>query len=447
VTQETGVRRRASNPPLGGAFARLWTASIASNLADGIGRLAVPLLAVSLTKDPVAIAIIGALAYVPWLLFGIPAGVLADRMDRRLAMALGNGVRFLVAAALSLTIATDHLSLWLLWAATLVFGIGETIVDNATNAVVPALVDRVNYDRANSRIQAAQISVDNFIATPISGVLYAAAIILPTVVGATGYIVAAAFALALPVAAARARDTRASAGSSAGPGAGSGATIVLPGTSTIPGEEPSSVERGGDARVTATEGIRYLWRHRYLRSMTIVTAAIGFGFSLAQATMILLFLDHFGVPAAAIGVLTTGVGLGALAGSLVAPSLTRRWGRGNLMFGATTLGGVGLLGVGLAGNLWLAIAAYGMGAFGVAAWNVPWGSVRQAIIPGHMLGRVLGLMRTVVWGAMPVAILLGGWLGRVNLRAPFVVGGLGSVAVSLAAARLLRSADARVAEA
>jgi len=433
------IEEKAVATPLGGAFARLWTASIASNLADGIGRLAVPLLAVSLTKDPVAIAVIGALAYVPWLLFGIPAGVLADRMDRRLAMALGNGVRFLVAAALSVTIATDHLTLWLLYAATLVFGVGETIVDNATNAVVPALVDRVNFDRANSRIQAAQISVDNFIATPISGVLYAAAIVLPTIVGATGYVVAAALALALPVAAARARVPAASSESAA--------TVVLPGTSTVPGEEPPSVEAVVErAPVTAMEGLRYLWGHRYLRSMTFVTAAIGFGFSLAQATTILLFLDHFRVPAAAIGVLTTGVGLGALAGSLVAPALTRRWGRGNLMFGATALGSLGLLGVGLSGNLWLAVASYGVGAFGVAAWNVPWGSVRQAIIPGHMLGRVLGIIRTVVWGAMPVATLTGGWLGRVDLRAPFVVGGLGSVVVSVAAARLFRSSDARVAE-
>jgi len=437
------IEEKAVATPLGGAFARLWTASIASNLADGIGRLAVPLLAVSLTKDPVAIAVIGALAYVPWLLFGIPAGVLADRMDRRLAMALGNGVRFLVAAALSVTIATDHLTLWLLYAATLVFGIGETIVDNATNAVVPAIVDRVNFDRANSRIQAAQISVDNFIATPISGVLYAAAIVLPTLVGATGYIVAAGLALALPVAAARARDTRAGARA----GAESDETVVLPPPSTIPGEEPSSVSPiDGATQVTAIEGLRYLWRHRYLRSMTMVTAAIGFGFSLAQATTILLFLDHFHVPAAAIGVLTTGVGLGALAGSLLAPVFTRKWGRGNLMLGATTLGSLGLLGVGLSGNLWLSLTSYGVGAFGVAAWNVPWGSVRQAIIPGHMLGRVLGIIRTVVWGAMPIATLLGGWLGRVDLRAPFVVGGLGSVVVCLLAARLLRSADARVAE-
>jgi MFS family permease len=181
--------------------------------------------------------------------------------------------------------------------------------------------------------------------------------------------------------------------------------------------------------------------------MTIVTAAIGFGFSLAQATTILLFLDHFDVPEAAIGVLTTGVGLGALAGSLVAPSLTKRWGRGNVMFGATTLGGLGLIAVGLSGNVWLALVAYGVGAFGVATWNIPWGSVRQAIIPGHLLGRVLGLMRTVVWGAMPAAIILGGLVGRLDLRAPFLVGGILSVGVSLAAVRLLRQADARVAEA
>lgn len=421
--------------PLGSAFARLWTASVASNLADGIGRLAVPLLAVSLTSDPVAIAVIGALAYVPWLLFGIPAGVLADRIDRRIAMALGNGVRFLVAAGLTLAITTEHLSLWLLYAAVIVFGVGETIVDNATNAVVPAIVERANLDRANSRIQAAQVSVDHFIATPISGVLYAAAIALPTIVGASGYIVAAALALALPAVAARARDD----------GRSRSATVALPEVSAIPGESASEVDAPAP-RITAREGVMYLWRHRYLRAMTVVTAALGVGFSLGQATTILLFLDYYGVPEAAIGVLTTAVGLGALAGSLVAPALVKRWGRGPVMFWASTLGGLGLLAVGLSGSLWVALVSYAVGAFGVSTWNVPWGSVRQAIIPGDLLGRVLGIMRTVVWGAMPVAIILGGWLGRVDLRAPFIVGGLSSVAVALAAARLLREADARVAE-
>ncbi len=426
---------KAPAPPLGSAFARLWTASMASNLADGIGRLAVPLLAVSLTTDPMAISVIGALAYIPWLLFGIPSGVLADRIDRRVAMALGNGVRFFVAAGLTLAITTHHLSLSLLFGATLIFGIGETIVDNATNAVIPAIVDRPNLDRANSRIQVAQISVDHFIATPISGVLYAVAIVLPTIVGATGYVVAAGLALVLPVSAARARARD-----------GVQATVVLPEASTIPGEEPLAAETGGEPRVTAAEGIRYLWRHKYLRAMTVVTAGIGVGFSLGQATTILLFLDRFGVPKAAIGVLTAGVGIGALVGSLVAPRLVQRWGRGKVMFGAATLGGLGLAGVGFAGSVWLALASYAVGAFGVAAWNVPWGSVRQAIIPGHLLGRVLGIMRTVAWGAMPVAIVLGGWLGRMDLRTPFIVGGLGSVVVALAAARLLCQADARVAE-
>lgn len=431
TVQEAKVKAVAT--PLGRPFAQLWTASVASNLADGIGRLAVPLLAVSLTTDPVAIAVIGALAYVPWLLFGIPAGVIADRMDRRWAMALGNGVRFVVAAALTLAIASGHLSLWLLFGATLVFGVGETIVDNATNAVVPALVEGPNLDRANSRIQAAQIGVDNFIATPISGVLYAAAIVLPTIVGATGYLVAAGFALALPVVAARAREERRP-------------RLVLPEAAPIPGEA-AAAESVGDAKVTASEGLRYLWNHRYLRSMTVVTGLTGIGFSLAQSTTILLFLDHYGVPAAAIGVLTSGVGLGAVAGSLAAPALVRRWGRGNVMFASALLGSLALAAVGASSNLYLAIGMYALAALGVSAWNVPWGSVRQAIIPGRLLGRVLGIMRTFVWGGMPVAIVLGGWLGRVDLRVPFVVGGLGSAVVVLAAVRLLRQADARVAEA
>jgi len=112
----TGPRRSRLGPD----FGKLWTSAAFSNLADGVGRTAVPLIATTLTRDPFAIAVIGALAFVPWFVFGIPAGMLVDRFDRRILMALANAVRAGVAFVLAVLTVTGSLDIWLLFAGVLV---------------------------------------------------------------------------------------------------------------------------------------------------------------------------------------------------------------------------------------------------------------------------------------------------------------------------------------
>lgn len=399
---------------LGKDFSLLWGAAVGSNLADGISRLAIPLAALTLTTDPIAISLFAALAYVPWLFFGVPAGMIVDRIDRRHAMAAASGLRVLAAAAVALAIATDQITVWALAVAVVVFGVGETLFDNATNAMVPALVHRRGLDKANGRIQAAQTSVDMFVAQPVAGVLFSIAIVLPMVVSGAGYLIAGVLVLMLPIKAARAhRGT----GNTADAGA------------------------SGDTDVPLRAALGFLWHHRYLRSMTLVTSLVGAFLAFAQAITVLLFIDHFGVTAELVGVVTAGIGLGAVVGALSAGRAVARWGRGRTLFGAILAGGLGLVGVGFAPNAWLAVAAYALSSYGIAMWNVPWGSLRQAIIPGHMLGRVLGAIRTITWGLMPVATLLGGWMARVDVQLPYLVGGGATVVVGLLAARLFLTAD------
>jgi MFS family permease len=110
------------------------------------------------------------------------------------------------------------------------------------------------------------------------------------------------------------------------------------------------------------------------------------------------------------------------------------------MYVAMLLGGIGLLGVGLTGNVVAGILAYALGAFGVAVWNVPWGALRQAIVPGAILGRAMGIIRTIGWGLTPVATVLGGFVARIDLRLPFLIGGVVVVVLALIATRLLLSA-------
>lgn len=427
ATATTEGAGRKGRPSLGRDFGKLWTAAAFSNLADGLGRTAVPLIGTTLTDDPLAIAALGAVAFLPWLLFGLPAGMIVDHFDRRIVMAIANALRGGVALWLSLLAVTSSMSLWALIAGTLAFGLGETLFDNATNAIVPAVVRREGLDRANGWLQAAQITIDNFIATPIAGVLFAVSLALPLWSTTGAYLVPIALALFLPLSAAR-------------PLRGAAAPAVpdpdAPDVTAGMMSEPVAVPPAR-TRVTTREALRYLWQHRYLRSMVVFTSLIGSALSLSQGVIILFFLDEQQVAYVAIGFVTAGIGIGALAGSLIAPRLVERFGRGPIMVGAIVIAGVGTVLTGLAPDAITAVSAFAVAAGAVSVWNVPWGALRQQIVPGEMFGRVLGVIRTLTWGLFPIATLVGGWIGRTDLRLPFFIGGGFIVVAALVAIPLL----------
>ncbi|HYI52011.1 MAG TPA: MFS transporter [Microbacterium sp.] len=417
---------RPREDPLGRDFGKLWTAAAFSNLADGVGRTAVPLIATTLTRDPLMISVIGALSFLPWLVFGLPAGMLVDKFDRRVIMAAANGIRCSVALWLAILTATGQISLWTLFVGTLVFGLGETLFDNATNAVIPGVVTRRQLDRANGRMQAAQVTIDSFIATPIAGVLFAVSLALPLWVGSVGYLVPVVLALLLPLSAARPLRDR----------------------DVVPDRDAPDIEVSGPApepvatplaqtKVPAREAVAYLWGNHYLRAMVLFTSLVGSAFSFAQAGTVLYFLDEQHVAPAAIGFVTAGIGAGALIGSLVAPAIVARVGRGWVMFSANFVAAVAMLLIGLAPNLVTAVLAYALFAFAVSTWNVPWGALRQQIVPAPLFGRVLGIIRMLTWGLFPIATLLGGWVARIDLRLPFLLAAGVVVVAALVASRLL----------
>lgn len=416
---------RKTRTPLGRDFGKLWTAAAFSNLADGVGRVSVPLIATTLTHDPLAISVIGALAFLPWLVFGLPAGMIVDRFDRRIIMAAANTLRGGVALWLAILTATGTLELWALFVGTLVFGLGETLFDNATNAVIPGVVTRPQLDRANGRMQAAHITIDMFVAQPIAGVLFAVSLALPLWVGSAGYLVPIVLALLLPISAARPLAEPADVADSEAPD-------VAAGTAAAP--VPAGSRPG---RVSAREAIVYLWSNRYLRAMVLYTSLVGSALSFAQAATILYFLDDLGVTPVAIGFVTAGVGVGALLGSLVASRLVERFGRGRVMVAANVGAAVGLGFTGLAPEVFTACAAYAVGAFSISVWNVPWGALRQQVVPPMLFGRVLGVIRMLTWGMFPVATLLGGWVARSDLRLPFVAAGVFILVATMLGARLL----------
>ena len=183
---------------IGAGFGNLFTANLASSLGDGIARTAAPLLAIQLTKDPLLVSGIAALALLPWLFFAIPAGILIDRIDRRRALAIANTLRALLAAALLVLAASGELTIWWLYAIVFLFGVGETVYDGAIRAVVPSIVARPQLPRANSLIEGGELVVQNFAAAPFTSLLFAVSVLIPLGTNAVVYAIAGGLALASP---------------------------------------------------------------------------------------------------------------------------------------------------------------------------------------------------------------------------------------------------------
>ena len=195
---EKVAKNKSAKDGLGNNFNRLWSASLASNFADGILKTAAPLLAATLTQDPFLISIMAALVMLPWLFFAIPVGAMVDRVDRRLALAIANSARFLVAAALATSVALGSVTIWWLFLAAFLIGIAEVVYDTTTQSMIPQMVPHSKMDRANSRLQSAEILVANFVGAPISGVLYAVAIVIPFAVNSAGILIAIVLVLLIP---------------------------------------------------------------------------------------------------------------------------------------------------------------------------------------------------------------------------------------------------------
>lgn len=401
---------RERKPGLGPAFGNLFTSNLASSLGDGIARTAAPLLAVRLTDDPLLVSGIAALAMLPWLLFAVPAGIIIDRIDRRTALALANGGRAVLAGGLVALAATDSLTIWWLYAVIFLYGIGETIYDGAIRAVVPSIVNRSNLPRANSRIEAGELVVQNFLSGPFTSALFAVSVLIPLGANALVYAGAVVLAILLP---------RAAAGTHLQAAAASGARVAW--------------------HRQFADGFRFILASRMLTTLLALSTFIGLCYSAATASFVLYLLDRLALPEALFGVFMLTGAIGGIIGSMIAQRLKERWGAGTAMAVANVVSTVSFLFIGLVPTLWAAGMGFFVSSAAVLVWNVHVMSLRQSVIPSRLLGRVHGSWRTVLWGTMPLGSLIGGALGRIDLTVPFIVGGGLATVAALVFFRFLRS--------
>jgi len=382
---------------LGKPFNRLFSASLASNVADGVFKTAAPLLAATLTKDPFIISLMAALVMLPWLLFAIPIGGLVDRLDRRLTLATSNSVRFVLAAFLAFTIATDHVTIPILYAVAFLMGIAEVAYDTTSQSLIPQLLKPQHLERGNAKLEVGAITTGEFIGAPISGLLYAAAIALPFIWGALGIGVAAVLLFLIPK--------------------------QIQGDLKL-GEELSQAKAATGFWQDIRFGIRYLYEDKVLLKLVLFTAFVGFWFAASTSTWVLFMLNVMKVDPAWYGLFLTIPAIGSVLGSLIVPKVSKRFGRTNVMAVAIISSGVFTLLFGLSPNLWVLSAIGILEGIAITFWNVLLMSTYHQIIPNHLFGRIHGTRRTLVWGMMPIGAVVGGAIAVVDLRLPFIVAGV-----------------------
>jgi MFS family permease len=389
---------RALFPRLGADFSKLWTASAVSNLGDGVTMAAGPLLVASLTTDPAAVAGAVFAQQLPWLLFALLSGAWADRLDRRRLVVTVNLIRAAALATLVASVAYDVVTVPLVYAVFFVLGTGETLADTASSAFVPALVPTERLPTANAWLGATFTVLNQFAAKPLGAWLFAVAAAVPFGLNAVSFATSAALV------------------------AGIG------GLPAVPPRPRRSLRRD------IAEGVRWLWRHRLLRTLAVTMAFGNVVFSAAFAIFVLYTFERLGLDQVGYGVLLTAFAVGGLAGTVAAPPLLRT-------VNATALLRLGLLvevalhtTLALTRTPWVAAAIIVVFGIHTMVWGNVVTTLRQRSVPSALYGRVTSVYSLLDLGGAALGSLLGGAVAQAyGITATFWTAAAAMAVVLLAA--------------
>jgi MFS family permease len=363
-------------------FRRLWIGQTISRAGSQVSLLAIPLVAVlTLRADAFQVGLLGTFEFLPFLLVGLPAGVWVDRLPHRAVMIVADVGRTLALGSIPVAAAVGHLTLFQLYAASFVTGVLTVFFDVAYQSYLPSLVDRDRLVEGNSRLEFTRATTE--VAGPGVGGLLVRALgpALAVVADALSYLASVLFLLRI-----QARPA------------------------------PRSRALQQSMWRELKEGFRYVARHPYLRAVAACTATSNLCSNGAFAITILFAVRDLGLDPAMIGLWFALGSLGAPVGALLASRLGRRMGTGPatvLTAGLCSLAWLPLAFAPRANPLpFLVLSGLLGSSFGVA-YNIIQVSMRQAITPHHLLGRMNATMRFFVWGTIPVGAFLGGLLGSI----------------------------------
>lgn len=375
-------------------FLKLWSAETVSRFGSEVSNLALPFVAIVVLKaSAFEVALLGALEFLPFLLFTLPAGVWIDRLARRPILVASDLVRAVALVSVPIAYAFDALSIWQLYIAGFVVGIGTVFFDVSYQSYLPSLVRREQLVDGNSKLELSRATSQTGgpgLAGALIGLLTAPVAVL---VDAVSFVVSAVFLARIKV-----------------------------------NEELPSRDVRRALRVELMEGLRYLLADRRIRALASSTVLFNFFGQITFSIYLVYAVRELGLGAGTIGVLLAVANLGGLAGAVLARRISSRLGVGPTI----AVGGAcstALILVPLAPQsqpIPFLVASGLVMTFGVVLLNITGLSFQQEITPDRMLGRLNASRRFLVWGVIPLGALTGGGLATViGLRATLFVGAIG----------------------
>ncbi|WP_080429164.1 MFS transporter [Burkholderia ubonensis] len=350
-----------------------------TNLADGVTKVALPLMATALTQSPLQVSGVSLTLTLPWLLVALHVGVLVDRADRRVLLWFANGMRLAAIAVLVLLSLSNGITLPALYIGGLTLGIAEVIALTSAAALVPDAVAPAGRERANAWVAGAETVCNEFCGPLVGGLLVAAGTALALGTVASAYLIGV---LVLCFLVGRFRVVHA------------------------PDAPREPVHR------QIAEGLHYLWREPILRLMAVTLTVLCACWGAWLAVMPLFATKVMGLDARGYGVMLSALGIGGFVGALSVTTLNRWFGRRTVMF-VDLLGTLAMMAMPVATvNLWAVTASAFAGGLGGTLWSVNSRTISQALVRAALFGRYNAAARLFSWGAMPVGAGLGGVLAE-----------------------------------
>lgn len=379
---------------MGTSFRWLVGSSWISNLGDGIGLAAGPLLIASQTHDPLLVALGALLQRLPWLLFGLYAGVLADRVDRRKLVVAANLMRTGVLAVLTAALVADQVSIAVVLGAMLLLGTGEVFADITTGTLLPMVVAKEDLGIGNARVMAGFLTGNQLVGPAVGATLFAAGMAWPF------------FTQAVCVAL--------------------GAVLVRR-MRVPPLDRPKETSHVGR---DIAEGFRWTWEHPAMRTLTLTIVTFNVTWGAAWSVLVLYALQQLGLDAVGFGLLTSVVAVGGIVGTGAYDWLERHMSLADIMRVGLAIETLTHLGLALTTSAW--VAAGIMFAFGAHAfvWGTTSNAVRMRAVPTELQGRVGSLYMIGVFGGILVGQAIGGVIARIwGVTAPFWFAFAGSAVI------------------
>ncbi|XVS60917.1 MFS transporter [Actinosynnema sp. CA-299493] len=360
-----------------------------TNLADGVTKVVLPLMATALTSSPLQISAVGLTLTLPWLLVALHVGVLVDRVDRRRLLWVANGMRLAVIAFLLVAATSDATTLPMLYAGGLILGVAEVVALTSAGALVPDAVAPAGRERANTWVAGAETVCNEFCGPFVGGLLVAAGASVALGSTAVAYVI------------------------------GIGVLVFLVGKFRV--ARAQDLE-GRSVRGDIAEGLKVLWHNEVLRLMALVLTVLCACWGAWLALMPLIATTTMGLDARGYGFVLSALGVGGLVGALTVGPLNRLLGRRTVMF-VDIVGTLAMVAVPVLTTNAVAVgAAAFFGGLGGTLWTVNSRTITQLLVEQEMMGRFSAAMRLFSWGAMPVGAALVGVLAEwFGFRVAFAV--------------------------